>query len=141
MIKRKKLNIDTKTLQKIITIYQLSYSKWWGLINGNDALIVEYVTRLYFSKHSQVENKKINNMPWVCLKTMLKSLPILNIGYRQLQNRIDHLVNIGLLEREIFIDGFKGNKMVHLKPNEDYIKSLIKVKKRLRDKRKHNNNE
>ncbi len=125
----------------MLTIYLLPFAKWWGYINANDALIVAYIAGLYFSKHPQVENKKINDMPWVCLKTLLKSIPILNIGYRQLQNRIDHLVNIGLLEREIFIDRLQGNKMVHLKPNEDYIKSLIKVKKRLRDKRKHNNNE
>ena len=132
--RKKKVEFDTKSLQRVITIYQLPFGKWWGEINFNDAAIVTYVMKLFMSKNEAVIRNRKNDRPWVNLKTLLKSMPLLNFKYRQLQNRIDHLVAIGLLEREVLQGERRGWRRVYLRPSKEFVEKWNKYKDKYSNK-------
>lgn len=112
-----------------ISIYidQGKLRPWFGKIDSTDAIIISYIVYWRKSERAETRYSKNGEYIWIDYKTLLRQLPILNIGYEALKDRLDNLYSIGVFDRKVLRHASGNHATFYLVPDK-FLKKDKKVK-------------
>lgn len=121
----------TKEEEIEISIYifidQGKLRPWFGKIDGIDAIIISYIVNWKKSGNAETRYCKKGEYIWIGYKALLRQLPILNIKYTALRDRLGKLCDIGVFDRK-FLYRANGNKATFYLVPDKFLKKDKGVK-------------
>lgn len=117
-----------------IFIDQGKLRSWFGKIDGIDAIIISYIINWKKSGNAETRFFEGEEYIWIDYKNLLLQLPILNIGYEALKDRLEKLYSIGIFDRKVFYRSNRSKATFYLVPDE-----LFKKNKKVKDDKKIEN--
>ena len=118
---------EKEEIRESIYIDQTKLRPWFGKIDGIDAIIISYI--VYWKKSGRAETRfcKDGDYIWIGYKALLRQLPILNIKYTALRDRLEKLCDIGVFDRKISYRA-NGNKAAFYLVPDKFLQKDKKVK-------------
>lgn len=114
-------------IRESIYINQTKLRQWFGKIDGIDAIIISYIVYWRQSGNAETRYCKDGEFIWIDYKNLLWQLPMLNIRYGTLRDRLAKLYNIGVFDRKT-LRRASGNKATFYLVPDEFLKKAKKAK-------------
>jgi len=114
-------------IQTHIFIAQEKLRPWFGKIDGIDAIIISYIVNWRQSGNAESRYCKNGEYVWINYKYLLQQLPILNIRYGTLKDRMKKLYDVGVFDRKT-VRRASGNKATFYLVPDEFLKKAKKAK-------------